>query len=124
MTDEPTLFDSNIVIDALNGIEAGRDELRAAREPSISVVSWIEVLAGCPTAEAEVQARALLSSMSVLALTDAVAEDAVRIRRTTRLRLPDAVILATARVHGLTLSTRNTKDFGAGLDGVRVPYRL
>lgn len=124
MTDEPMLFDSNIVIDALNGVEAGRQELRTSLDPSISIISWIEVLAGCPTPEAEAQARSLLASMAVLSLNDEIAESAVAIRRASRLKLPDAVILATARVHGLTLSTRNTRDFRADFPEVRIPYQL
>ncbi len=62
--------------------------------------------------------------MSVLSLTNDIAESAVSVQRTMRLRLPDAVVLATARVHGLTLSTRNTKDFRADFPEVRVPYEL
>jgi predicted nucleic acid-binding protein len=124
MTDETVLFDSNIIIDALNGVEAGRQELRASNDPAISIVSWIEVLAGCPSPEAEVRARALLSSIAILPLTEDVAEPAVTIRRATRLKLPDAIILATARVHGLTLSTRNTRDFRPDFPEVRIPYQL
>jgi predicted nucleic acid-binding protein len=53
-----------------------------------------------------------------------VAEESVTLRRTTRLKLPDAIILATARVHGLTLSTRNTKDFSPTDPTIRIPYEL
>lgn len=53
----------------------------------------------------------------------AVAQEAVRLRRAGRLRLPDAIIYATARVHGRTLVTRNTRDFPEGEPGVDVPYR-
>lgn len=124
MTDETVLFDSNIIIDALNGVEAGRQALRGSNDPAVSIVSWIEVLAGCPSPEAEVRARTLLSSIAVLPLTEDIAESAIAIRRTTRLKLPDAIILATARMHGLTLSTRNTRDFRADFPEVRIPYQL
>jgi predicted nucleic acid-binding protein len=53
-----------------------------------------------------------------------VAEEAVRIRRQRRLKLPDAIILATARVHGLVLVTRNTKDFDPADPAIRIPYAL
>jgi predicted nucleic acid-binding protein len=51
-----------------------------------------------------------------------VAERAGRIRRETGLRLPDALIAATALERGLTLTTRNRRHFEAvpGL-GVRAP---
>ncbi|STA83041.1 Uncharacterised protein [Citrobacter koseri] len=39
------------------------------------------------------------------------------------MKLPDAVILATAHIHRFALVTRNTKDF-AGIPGVITPYHL
>jgi predicted nucleic acid-binding protein len=41
-----------------------------------------------------------------------------------RIKLPDAIILATARVSNRQLVTRNIKDFPAGTAGVRAPYRI
>ncbi len=118
------LFDSSIVIDALNGIERASEEFAAADEHFASVITRIEVLAGCKSRESEAQAKAILADLVLLELSNEVAEEAIRIRRAGRLRLPDAVILATARVHGLTLSTRNTKDFRPDFPEVRVPYEL
>ena len=121
----PRLFDSNILVDALRNIEAGANEVASAGDGRfVSIVTWIEVLAGAPTHHSESVARGLLSRMTVLPLTDAIAEATVNIGRTTRLKLPDAIILATARVHGLTLSTRNTRDFPRDDPSVRVPYEL
>ena len=51
-------------------------------------------------------------------------EEAVGLRRGRPLTLPDAIIYATARVHGRTLATRNTRDFREGEVGVDVPYVL
>jgi predicted nucleic acid-binding protein len=59
-----------------------------------------------------------------LGLDQAVAAEAVVCRREFGMRLPDAVILATARCHGMRLVTRNTKDFPESLGLVLVPYRL
>lgn len=120
-----SLFDSNIVIDALKGIPAAIEEIAASDDvPAVSVITRIEVFAGCPDAESLAAARALLSGFSVLGISSAVEEDAIALRRTTRLKLSDAVILATARVHGLMLSTRNTRDFRADFPEVRIPYQL
>jgi predicted nucleic acid-binding protein len=60
----------------------------------------------------------------VIDLDRAIAERAVLIRREKRVRLPDAIIWATAQVHSLLLVSRNTKDFPEDDPGVRVPYRL
>jgi len=54
----------------------------------------------------------------------AVAETAIQLRREYRLRLPDAIIWATARVNDAVLITRNTKDFKPEWDGIRSPYSL
>ena len=53
-----------------------------------------------------------------------MAEKAAAIREMGRLKLPDAVILATAEVEGIALLTRNTRDFSEEHPLVRIPYRL
>ncbi len=53
----------------------------------------------------------LLAPFRELPVDRTVAERAGRVAREHRLRLPDALIAATALEHGLQLSTRNTKDF-------------
>ena len=45
-------------------------------------------------------------------------------RERSRLRLPHAVIHASAQVHGRILITRNTRDFPADMPDIRVPYSL
>lgn len=118
------LFDSSILIDALNGIPAAAAEFAAADEHFISTISRIELLAGYRNGADDTAAHAVLAELIELALDAAVADESIAIRRSTRLKLPDAIILATARVHGLTLSTRNTKDFRAGDPEIRIPYEL
>jgi predicted nucleic acid-binding protein len=46
------------------------------------------------------------------------------LRRDHRLKLPDAIIWASAQVHAMLLVTRDTKGFPAGDPGVPMPYRL
>ena len=117
------LLDSNIIIDALNGIEEAVREVLSDVEAAVSVVAWVEVLAGYRDG-ADHAARELLKTLTVADLSPAVLEEAVSIRRASRLKLPDAIILATVRVHGLTLSTRNTRDFDRNDPSVRIPYEL
>jgi len=40
------LFDTNILIDYLRGIEASRTELDRYEDKAISIVTWMEVLVG------------------------------------------------------------------------------
>ena len=125
-TQEPVkaLFDTNILIDYLNGVEPARVEIERARERFISIVSWMEVLAGAHDAEEEDVIDMFLRDFTVVDLTRRIAGDAVEIRRTRRIRLPDAIVWASARSESAVLVTRNTKDFAKGQSGVRVPYRL
>jgi len=117
------LFDTNVLIDYLNGIEAAKAELARYEKPAISIISWIEVLAGAdPSIEGET--RKFLLIFERIELTEAIAERAVALRRTTKLRIPDAIILGTARAENLLLVTRNTKDFPADEPAIRIPYRI
>lgn len=118
------VFDSNIIIDQLKGYPEAAREIRQATGRLLSVISWMEVLVGCPNEETERLARALMATFEVIPVSAAVAEDAVTIRRLTRMKLPDAIVLATARIAGVRLSTRNTRDFSEADPTIRVPYRL
>lgn len=117
-------LDSNILIDYLLGRpEAAIEIQRDGGVPAISIVSWIEVMSGARPDEEE-RVRDFLDGFEIIPVTPAIAIEAARLRRARRLKLPDAVIWATARVEGRVLVTRNTKDFPAHDPGVREPYRL
>jgi predicted nucleic acid-binding protein len=49
--------------------------------------------------------------MNILALDEAVADRAIALRRQRNMGLGDAIIAATALVHGIALVTRNTREF-------------
>jgi predicted nucleic acid-binding protein len=117
------VFDSCILIDYLNDIEAARIELALHDGPAISIISWIEVLAGAPDAT-QAATRSFLSRFTILAVTTEIAEAAVTIRRKNRLRLPDSIIMATAISCNMTLVTRDEKAFGQDFPNVRIPYRI
>ena len=117
------LFDTNILVDYLKGFPQARDELGRFEDSAISMITWMEVMVGA-TLENEVATRQFLRRFVLLPVDDAVAEQAVLARRKFRMRLPDAIILASALVHDRLLVTRNSKDFPEDLPGVRIPYRL
>jgi predicted nucleic acid-binding protein len=118
------LFDTNILIDHLNGITKATRELKRSPDPAISIITWIEVLTGAANPDEEAIVRSFLANFTCLPLTQIVAERAVLSRRHMRLKLPDAIILATAEMEKRRLVTRNTKDFPPGLRGVYIPYKL
>ena len=47
------LFDTNILIDYLNGIEAARTEIERPADRLVSIITWMEVLAGAGDDEEE-----------------------------------------------------------------------
>jgi predicted nucleic acid-binding protein len=117
------LFDTNVLIDYLGGIALARDELARYQERAISIVSWMEVLIGADP-DVEPATRRFLSRFTIVEIDRAVAERAVLLRRGSRIRLPDAIIQASAEVHSMLLVTRNTRDFDSTSPSVRVPYAL
>jgi toxin FitB len=100
------LVDSDVLVDHLRGhrqFSRGQDDLH------VSAVTRAELFAGRGTEERRI--RRLLEPMTDLAVDTAIAERGGRLRRTSSLRLPDALIAATALEHRLTLVTRNVSDF-------------
>jgi predicted nucleic acid-binding protein len=100
---------------------------RAAGRAGIAFGIWGKrridgMLAGARGDEGEEVIELFLRDFRVVDLTRQVARLAADIRRRRRIRLPDAVVWASARVEGAVLVTRNTKDFPTDDPGLRVPY--
>ena len=99
------LVDTDVFVDHLRGaraIDGARHRLH------YSVITRTELFAG--TAASDVVST-LLGPLRELAVNRQVAERAGRIRRDNGIRLPDALIAATALEHGLLLASRNRRDF-------------
>lgn len=52
-------------------------------------------------------------------VSDAVVQQAVKLRQAKKMTLGDALVASTALVHGHTIATRNAKDF-SGIPGLMV----
>lgn len=107
------LIDTDIFIDHLRGsrqLKPGRHRLH------YSVITRAELFAGNTASNLTVE---LLAPIRELIIDRAVAERAGRIAREFALRLPDALIAATAVEHQLGLVTRNSNDFGR-VRGLRI----
>ena len=109
------LVDSDVLVDHLRGhrrLTMGSDELH------VSAITRAELFSGRATEERRV--RRLLGAMIDIPVDASIAERAGRLRRgAPPRRLPDALIAATALEHGLTLMTRNARDF-EGIRGLRL----
>jgi predicted nucleic acid-binding protein len=111
------LLDSNVLIDALAGLPHGIRVLREARRRSEVVVMYsaitrIEVLS-FPNLSAQEEAamRRLLNEFEEVPISHAVIERAIEIRKTARIKVPDAVIAACADTAQAIVVTRNAADF-------------
>jgi predicted nucleic acid-binding protein len=116
------IIDTNILVDCVHGVEAAVQELERYEKMAVSRIVWIEFLTGARTADVEARRRFLLDDFDLLEVDDAVSQETILLRQRTRLKLPDAIILATARIHGLLLVTRNYRDFPRREPDIRIPY--
>jgi predicted nucleic acid-binding protein len=99
------LVDTDVFIDHLRGarqLAPGRHRLH------YSVITRAELFAGNTASDL---VTTLLAPFREIPVDRTVAERAGRIRRESGIRLPDALIAATAIEHKLGLTTRNRSDF-------------
>lgn len=80
----------------------------------ISIITKIEVLGwNKHTEESYRMTNDLLKYGTIIPVDEAVAAHTIHLRRKTNIKLPDAVIAATAISLSATLVTRNYKDFNS-----------
>ena len=107
----------------MNGLEQADEEYQRYQQVYISLITWMEVMVGAK--EDDTLTKDFLRTyFVVLPITQELAEQAVILRRKNRIKLPDALIQATAQKHNALLVTRNTRDFPEDSDGVRIPYTI
>lgn len=123
------LLDTDILIDLLRGVEEAREFLIGIVESGafISTVTIAELFSGRETRDPIKREKItrLLRHFEALPVTPDVAMLAGEIRRDYQVSLGDAIIAATAAVHGLTVVTGNTKHFARveGISIMKPPYR-
>jgi predicted nucleic acid-binding protein len=107
------LVDTDVLIDHLRGTH--RLPVTGPRL-AVSVVTRCELFAG---RDAAPTLRSLLGAMVELPIDAEIAEIAGVTRRETGIATPDALIAATALVHGVAVMTRNRRRFDR-VNGLRV----
>ncbi len=113
------LLDSNILIYGADGGEPQLDAILDRTDLAVASITRIETLGFHRLSETERSwLSAAIGRMRLLALSEAVEDRAIALRQERKMELADAIIAATALVHGLALVTRNLDDFKhvAGLE--------
>jgi predicted nucleic acid-binding protein len=100
------VLDTDVLVDHLQGTRTLGSEFAGSRYSSITRA---ELFSAKKADEAVIDR--LLAQFEEIPVDQRVAEEAGRIRRITGLRLPDALIAATAIRIKRPLFTRNVRDF-------------
>lgn len=106
------LLDSNIIIYAALPEHERLREFIAEHAPAVSAVSYVEVLGYHRLEEKERRYfEEFFAAAEVLEITSRITDRAVELRQARNTSLGDSLVAGTALEHGLTLVTRNEKDF-------------
>jgi predicted nucleic acid-binding protein len=112
MSGRKLLLDSNIVIYLAKKQLAPDDFILPEDTLSLSDGSYMETLGFVFSDPKEKEAtETLLAVLFRLPITEPVVQKVVELRQLHRIKLPDAIIAATALVHGCILVTNNVSDF-------------
>jgi predicted nucleic acid-binding protein len=112
---ERYLIDSNVISNYFLGLISEQAMNFIAdvidQTPNISVITAIESLSWrCPDKRKEAIVKSFVENANVYGLSPAVVAQCVSIRRSKKIKTPDAIIAATAIVHNFTLLTSDS-DF-------------
>lgn len=110
------LIDTNILIYYLEN-QIPDDKIEFVEEVleksfAVSVISEIELLSYASLDSTDLETiRSFLAEAQVFPVDATIVEQVAEIRRKHKIKLPDAIIGATAKTQNRTLLSRNTKDF-------------
>lgn len=108
--------DTNILIYHLSG-EPAIEDFFSSLQPAndklyCSFITRIELLSFPDLTEEEKdKVQMLLALFEKISINESIEEEATRIRSLKRIKIPDAIIAASALYTSSVLVTRNTKDF-------------
>ena len=120
------LIDTDVLIDYLRGQADALAYIESLTDPLlISVVTVAELYSGVREGEERKALETFISAFERMPISEEIAATGGLYRRdyskSHKVGLADALIAATAQVHGATLVTLNVKHFPM-LASVKVPY--
>lgn len=96
------------------------DNLLKEQQPVIFAITEIELLCWKTITEKDFEVlKNFISDALVIELEQSIKLKTADIRKVHRIKLPDAIIAATAKVYDLTLLSGNLSDFG-GISGMKI----
>lgn len=125
------LIDSNIISGFLSSLYSDKaleflsDVFN--KTPNISVITEIDALSWtCAAKDKEAIIKSFVSDANVLSLSADVVKQCVRIRRSRKIKTPDAIIAATAITHNYTLITsdKGFRTFRVYEPLIRIAYKI
>jgi len=109
------LLDTNVIIYFFNGITDDESLIKIFKQSfNISIITQIEFLSWDRLAhdeELHQKAKNFISHATVYDLDELVADQTIRNRQQFKIKTPDAIIGATALIHGFEIVTNNIDDF-------------
>lgn len=112
---EQYLIDTNVVSDYLSASfpNAGMKLMDSAIDavPNISIITQIELLCWKTDEIITQYVIDFIADSVVLDITPNVITHCVSLRKSKKVKTPDAIIAATALAYGYTIITNNEKDF-------------
>ena len=121
------LIDTNVWIDALSGRLSSTAFLKISVQADLagySAITRLELF-GLPGLKGEEESKIseILKPFVEIAVDSAIIDRAIGVRRARRIKVPDAIIAATALERSCSLITRNIEDFKGITDLVIIdPY--
>jgi predicted nucleic acid-binding protein len=104
------VLDTNILIFHFEGLSPWVDFINGLKPSNgcISVITRMELLAwNGLTSVGERQVKVLLERLSIAPLSPEIEAEAISLRRKTRLKIPDAIVVATAVITDAMLVTND-----------------
>ena len=120
---ERYLIDTNVVSDYLSASfsSAGLGLMDEALDatPNISIITQIELLCWKTDESTIENIKQFIADCIIYDINSDVINHCVNLRKSKKIKTPDAIIAATALAHGFTIITSNEKDFN-NIKGLKI----